>query len=36
MRCGRALKVYRMRGGCVGIEEIAAGLTELRKNGTFI
>ena len=25
--------VYRMWGGCVAIDEIATGLTELRKNG---
>ena len=27
------LYVYRMWGGCVAIDEIATGLTELRKNG---
>ena len=30
------LYVYRMWGGSVAIEEIAAGLTELRKNGFMI
>lgn len=27
------LYVYRMWGGCVSIDEIATGLTELRKQG---
>ncbi len=28
--------VYRMWGGSVAIDEIATGLTELRKQGTFM
>jgi len=32
-RCGRSVNVYRMWGGCVAIDEIATGLTELRKQG---
>ena len=31
--CVTPLYVYRMWGGCVSIEEIEMGLTELRKQG---
>ena len=31
--CITPLYVYRMLGGCVAIDEIATGMTELRKNG---
>ena len=34
--CITPLYVYRMWGGRVSMEEIAAGLTELRKQGAFM
>lgn len=34
--CITPLYVYRMLGGSVAIDEIATGLTELRKNGFMI
>lgn len=34
--CVTPLYVYRMWGGSVAIEEIETGLTELRKQGTFM
>lgn len=34
--CITPLYVYRMWGGSVAIDEIATGLTELRKNGCMV
>ena len=34
--CITSLYVYRMRGGAVPLEDIAAGLAELRKQGFMV